>query len=214
MTTTTLSAALAAVLAARVAGADGAVATSPAATHDVAVESPRGAAPQLPPADPTAADVAGDPRPGGENGRTDPVDGGASAVRRVARGALFVPKLAFELGLSPVRGLVWADDRYDLSTLYYRTFFSADRTIGLFPTATYDTGRGASAGARFEDHDVFGAHETVALQATTGLVSGEAYRAGLLASLRTGDRLARWLRLGLDASFDRRPTETGSASAA
>jgi hypothetical protein len=155
----------------------------------------------------TAASVAGDRRPGDESGRTDPPDPGDSAWREVARGALFVPKLALELVLSPVRGLVWADDRYDLTEVYYRTFFNADRTIGVFPTATYDSGFGVSAGARLEDRNLFGAHESLALQATTGALSGETYRAGLLASLHTGDRLSRWLHLGLDANLDRRPSD-------
>jgi len=110
---------------------------------------------QPPPRGHTAADVAGAPRPGHESGRTDRVDPGDSALRVVARDALFVPKLALEIALSPVRGLVWADDRYDLGGLYDRTFFNADRTIGLFPTATYESGLGFSAGARFEDLDVF-----------------------------------------------------------
>jgi len=155
---------------------------------------------------PSVAEVAGPP-PGDESGRADPIDPGDSALRMVARGALVVPKLALELTLSPVRGLVWADDRYDLSTLYYRTFFNVDRTIGLFPTATYESGFGFSAGARFEDRDVFGAHDSLAVQATTGAVSGETYREGLLASVNTGDRLSRRVRLELDANFDRRPSD-------
>ncbi len=206
-----LSTACCAALTASTAGAAPAVETSagssPAAEATTALAAPASDAPLRPPRGHTAAAVAGEPRPGDESGRTDQLDPGDSAFRMVARGALFVPKLAVGLALSPVRGLVWADDRYDLSALYYRTFFNADRTIGLFPTATYESGLGVSAGARFEDRDLFGAHESLALQATTGAVSGEAYRAGLLASFRTGDRLSRRLQLGLEASFDRRPAD-------
>jgi hypothetical protein len=154
----------------------------------------------------SAVDVQGAPRPGEESGRTDEVDPGDSATREFGRGVLFVPKLAIQLALFPLRTAVWADDRYQLTDLYYRVFYNADRTIGLFPTATYESGLGVAVGARFEDIDLFGEHEHLAFQATTGTGPGQSYRKGLLASLRSGHRLGR-LQLGLEASFDRRPSD-------
>lgn len=58
------------------------------------------------------AGVAGKPQPGNESGRIDDADRNDSAFRLVARGALFLPKLALEVALSPLRGAVWAEDRY------------------------------------------------------------------------------------------------------
>src|SRR5262249_13053694 len=53
----------------------------------------------------------------------------------------------------------------------------------------------------------FGEQESLTLEATTGAVTGDTYRVGTLASLRSGQRLSRWLVLGLDANFDRRPAD-------
>ena len=127
--------------------------------------------------------------------------------RRIGRGALFIPKLAIELVIAPFRGLVWADDRYALVDRYYSTFFNADRTIGLYPTATYESGFGASLGARFTDSNLFGEHEQLSLQATTGAITGEVYWEGALFSMRSGDRISQWLQLGVEANFDQRPAD-------
>jgi len=93
-----------------------------------------------PPEPATAATVADAPRPGQESGRADEVDPGDSAARIAARGVLFVPKVAVDVVLSPVRGLVWANDRYKLEDLYWRVFFNDARTVGLYPTATFQSG--------------------------------------------------------------------------
>src|SRR5262245_12461627 len=83
--------------------------------------------PQPPPLPPpespetSAADVARAPVPGDEHGRTDPVDSGDSAARVVARGLLWLPKLVVDTALTPVRGTVWAFERYKLADRYYDT---------------------------------------------------------------------------------------------
>lgn len=155
----------------------------------------------------TAADVQDAPIPGDEGGLLTSLDPGDSAFRVVARGVLFIPKLVIAAALSPVRGAIWADDRYRLEDLYYRVFYNADRTIGLFPTATYTSGFGVAAGARFVDRQLFGEHESLALEATTGAVTGETYRLGVLGSFRSGQRISPWFQLGLDASFERHPAD-------
>ncbi len=155
----------------------------------------------------TAASVAGAPRPGAETGRIDPVDQGDSTARVIGRGALFLPRKLFALVMAPARGAMWAYDRYDLENLYYRVFYNADRTIGLFPVATYTTGFGAAVGVRFEDLNVLGEQEHLAIQATTGALLGERYREEALLSVRTGNRISRWLELGLDANYTRRPAD-------
>jgi len=107
----------------------------------------------------------------------------------------------------PVRGLVWSEDKYRLEDLYYRVFFNDARTIGLYPTATYESGFGASIGARFVDRDLFGDREHLAFQATTGALTGEPYREELLGAFRTGHRFGDRLELGAEANFDRRPAD-------
>ena len=156
---------------------------------------------------PPTVDLSTAPLPGAESGRIDVVDPGDSTLRIIGRGTLYIPKLLVEFVLLPFRGLVWADDRYSLVDRYYDTFFNADRTIGLYPTATYETGFGASVGLRFSDNTLFGENEQLVLQATTGAITGELYREGALISMRSGDRISHWLQLGFDANFDRRPED-------
>lgn len=153
----------------------------------------------------TAADVANQPRPGGESGRTDMPEGD-STVRQAGRAALFVPRLVLDAAMAPINGAVWMQDRYKLDELYYKIFFNDARTIGLYPTATYATGFGLTGGLRFVDRDLFGAHEWMALQAMTGYISGETYRESFLAGANTGHRLGR-IELGGEATFDRRPND-------
>jgi len=167
----------------------------------VAAAGQTAAADPSPPA--TAATVADAPRPGEESGRADEVDPGDSTARVAARGALFVPKVAIDVVLSPLRGLLWANDRYKLEELYWRVFFNDARTIGLYPTATFQTGFGLNAGGRFVDRDLFGAREHLGLQATYG---GH-YHAGASASVHTGKRLGDRLALQLDADWERHPNE-------
>jgi len=158
------------------------------------------------PKDPTAAEVAGAPEPGHESGRVDPGDGD-SIPRYVGRAALFIPKLAFEIGMAPFHATVWAYDRYQLDKLYYRLFYNSDHTIGLVPTATYESGFGASLGARLVDTNLFGDKELVAFQATTGAITGEVYREGFLAELHSGKRFGKHFGLSLIGNFNRRPAD-------
>jgi hypothetical protein len=155
----------------------------------------------------TAADVQDALLPGDESGQITDLDRGDSAFRVAARGTLFIPKLVMAAALSPVRGAIWAEDRYRLEELYYRVFYNADRTIGLFPTGTYTSGFGVAAGVGFVDRRLSDQHESLALEATTGAITGETYRVGVLGSFRTGQRISSWLQLGLDANFNRRPAD-------
>jgi hypothetical protein len=176
--------------------------TTPPAHPDTGTVAPK----QSPGRELTATDVRTAPLPGQEGGQLQP-DPGDSALRAIGRGILFLPKLAVEVVLSPVRGAIWAEDRYRLEDAYHRVFYNADQTIGLFPTATYTSGFGLSAGAGFVDTQLFGKHESLTLEATTGAITGDTYRVGALGSLRSGERLSRWLQLGIDAGFVRRPAE-------
>ena len=87
----------------------------PAATMTAAADSritdpppaPDVTAPVPPEQEPSAADVAEQPVPGNESGRTDVVDPGDSTARVIGRNALFLPKVATDVVLSPVRGTIW-----------------------------------------------------------------------------------------------------------
>jgi hypothetical protein len=148
----------------------------------------------------TAADVAAQPIPGFESGR---VDGGEddSALRVIGRGALFLPKLAFDAVLSPFRFGVWANDRYHVIDWYDRIFYNDAKTFGIVPTLSVDTTLGVTAGARLVHSDLFGDHEGLGLQATVG----SRYRQVYAASLNTGERLGKRFSMKLDVGYERRP---------
>jgi len=148
----------------------------------------------------TAADVAADPVPGFETGRNDP-DDHDSTWRIIGRGALFVPRLAVDAVLSPFRGALWAQDHYHITDWYDRIFYNDAKTIGLYPTASVDTTLGVTVGARFIDSDLFGAKESLGLQATVGSL----YRQIYALSFDTGRRLGDRFHLQLDVGYERRP---------
>src|SRR5690348_7934022 len=79
---------------------------------------------------PSAAEVADAPVPGEESGRIDDGDGGDSAARLVARGVLFIPRFAFEVGLAPIRGGVWLNAEYRVYDRVHAVFFDATNTYG------------------------------------------------------------------------------------
>ncbi|HEY3801056.1 MAG TPA: hypothetical protein VGL61_00560 [Kofleriaceae bacterium] len=190
------------VAAARAAGADAPVASSKEPAKPGPAEPPPEPAPvpQNPSHDAEATAVA--PLPGEESGRVDPGEPGDSVGRKTARVVLFIPKVLFEIALAPIEGAAYVEDKYQFEDWYYRMFYYRDRTIGILPTATYVTGLGFTAGAKFIDTDTYGGHEHTVLQATTG---GQ-FRVGLLASADTGNRLGP-VRLEVEGNFDRRPTE-------
>jgi hypothetical protein len=149
----------------------------------------------------TAADVASDPVPGFESGRADPIDDGDTAWRKAGRGLLYVPKLAADLVLAPLRGSLWANEHWHIVDWYNRVFFNDAQTIGLYPTASVDTSLGVTVGAGFVDHDLFGEHEDLGLQASASSRYRQIYAARLASGKRLGDRFS----LELDAGYERRP---------
>ena len=174
----------------------------------IAAASSANADPPPPEREPSAADVANEPMPGSESGRTDPIDDGDSTAREVGRGLLFVPKVAADVALTPVRTGVWLFDRYQLDKWYYRIFFNDERTIGLYPTAAFESGfgvTGLTGGARFVDRDLFGEREHLAIQAAVG--TAYYYRQLYSLNLRTGDRFGRHFALELDGGYEIRPRD-------
>lgn len=154
------------------------------------------------PDEPTAADVANAPLPGQESGRLDAPEGD-SALRVLGRATLFVPRVAVEVAIAPVRGGLWAYDRYQLRSRFRQLFFDESNTYGLYPTAAFDTTYGITAGARFVHRDVFGEREHFSLRGGFG---GE-YKARLRAALRSGNRLGDRVHAEVSTDAERRPND-------
>jgi hypothetical protein len=154
------------------------------------------------PAERTAADVEGQPVPGAESGRADRPDG-ESVLRKVGRGALWVPKLAVAVAVAPIRGGVWAYEKYHLDQLARDLFFNDAGTIGLYPIAQLESGYGVNVGARFEHRELFGEGERLKLHAGAGGRFSQIYSA----KLRSGDRFGERVALELDAEYERRPKD-------
>lgn len=142
------------------------------------------------------------PVPGHESGRIDGHTEQDSVARRIARGALFVPKLALELGMAPLRGTVWAFDRYRLEDRYYATFFNDARTFGIVPIVDYQTGFGIVGGVRLSEGDLFGQHEHLTVDAAYG---GEFHDSAAL-RVDSGRRLGPVV-VGIGGNFDQRPAD-------
>lgn len=151
--------------------------------------------------EPTADDVAGAPRPGEESGRVD-AERGTSIARAIGRGALFVPRLVAKAAFAPIRGGLWAYDRYSLKDRYYKIFFNDARTFGVLPSLSIEAGYGGTFGAKVVHTDLLGDSEHLGLAASTG----GRYRQLVKASVDTGDRLGR-AEIELDARFERRPRD-------
>jgi hypothetical protein len=159
-------------------------------------------APQPAP-EPTAADVAGAPVPGQESGRLDPIDGGDSPARLIGRGFLFLPKVAIQAVIAPVRAGIWANEQYHLRDRAHGVMFNEPGTIGLYPRIGLESGYGVNLGARFVHRDLFGGREHLGLAASTG----GRFRRAFEVSLRSGNRFGEHLRLALKGEHERRPKE-------
>ena len=151
----------------------------------------------------TAVDVAGAPLPGDESGRTDPVSDGDTNARKIGRVALFIPRYAVDLALTPLRATVWATERYHLVDRYHRLFFNDAETIGLYPTLAVDTSLGFTVGGGFVHRDLFGEREHLGLVAAVGTRKRQIYSASFATGHRLGDRFS----LELDAGYERRPND-------
>jgi hypothetical protein len=151
--------------------------------------------------EPTAADVAGAPLPGQESGRTDAIRTEESRLHEVVRGVLVFPRAAVELVLVPVRGTLWAYERYAVPDRFRDTFYDHTHTYGLYPTLHVDATYGVTFGGRFVHRDLLGDRERFSLRAGLG---GE-FRQLLDASATSGNRLGDHMRLELRGEYERRP---------
>lgn len=142
--------------------------------------------------------VAAQPRPGEESGQVTAEAPPPSTGRQIARGVLFIPRALTYVVLLPVRGAVWAWDRYDVEARWYSTFYNADRSFGIVPQLVYETGFGLMGGGRLVASDVFGDRERL----TVAGAYGGTYQARAEAWLDSGVRFDPVV-LTVGGNFDR-----------
>ena len=128
---------------------------------------------------------------------------GATKLRWIPRAALFIPRWAFWAVMQPVRGVAYAYNRYHVADRFEGSFFNPDRTIGLYPTASYGSNFGVTFGARFVHRDMFGEGERLKLRADYGGRFRQAY--GF--EIGSGTRLGNRVKLELDTRYEKRPKE-------
>jgi hypothetical protein len=151
----------------------------------------------------TADDVREAPKPGEEHGRLDPIDPGDGVGRLIARGFLWLPRLPIMLVAQPVRGALYAQDRYHAAEAVASLFFSDDEKIAIFPTVLFETGFGLNAGARAQFKDLLGQDERVKLRAGYG----GRYKTVAALDIDTGKRIASKVSAGIDARYEARDEE-------
>jgi hypothetical protein len=119
------------VLAARVAAADSADATSTSSEEQPAVQPDQ------------VSGIAVD-------------DDDSSTLRDVGRVVLYPVRLGSTVAMAPLRGGAWLVERYQLRDRVQQWFVSDDGTEGIYPTAFVETGLGLNLGAHAFDTDLFG----------------------------------------------------------
>ena len=145
-----------------------------------------------------AATASADPAPGDESGIVHGDDTESATGTVIARGALWVPKELVELITLPIRGTVWAYDRFELDDLWYRVFYNRARTFGIVPTIAYQTGLGLTGGAELISKNTFGEREYLTVKGTWG----GTYHTRNEAWIDSGDRFDPVL-LQLGGNFER-----------
>ena len=181
--------------------------TQEPAPEPPAPEPPAPSAPELPapvaPREASASDAKGAPTPGTESGRIDDGDDGDSVLRIAVRGLLLLPKIAIQVVFAPIRGGVWAYERFQLGARVHDVFFNDEGTIGLYPTVGVESGFGVTVGASFVDRDLFGGRERVSLHAATGGLFRQVYKAKFV----SGNRLGSRAKIELAGLYELRPTD-------
>jgi hypothetical protein len=153
-------------------------------------------------APPTAAEVADSPPNDEAHGMARNPKSAARHLWWIPRALLFVPRVALEVVMSPVRGLLYLNERYALQARFKEIFFNDTGTAGLFPIASFQSGFGLTGGARFIHKDLFGAGIKTSVKGTFGGRIRQSYAL----SLGTGD----WLdnaEIEIEGRFDARPKD-------
>jgi len=122
------------------------------------------------PADPQSRRA---PKADQADGIATPQRKGARQLIWIPRAILYIPRRTIELALTPVRLAVWALERWQLETLYYRVFFFEKRTFGLYPSARLTSGFGVSIGMRMVHRDLFRNRGNLDVNGMTGVNYGD-----------------------------------------
>ncbi|HEY5927739.1 MAG TPA: BamA/TamA family outer membrane protein [Kofleriaceae bacterium] len=150
--------------------------------------------------DRTAANVANAPLPGRESGRVDKGERD-STLRNVGQTVLFVPRVVLEAAFAPVRGGLWAYERYSVRGRLQRMAFDDTNTYGVMPLLYIDNTYGVTVGGRFVHRNLIGERERFAFRAGFG---GE-FNEFVDATFKTGERFGQRTELELHGEHERRP---------
>src|SRR5689334_11366678 len=108
-------------------------------------------------ADPDEGTIESAPPPGAESGRVDVPSESRSIGRGATQAILYVPRTAADLVMAPVRGSIWAENRYSVVGHIRKWFFSDDMSRGLYPLVLFESTVGVLVGAQlyayFSEHD-------------------------------------------------------------
>ena len=118
--------------------------------------------------EPTAADAANAPSSGTDVSGIDGGQESAPAALWLPRVALYPVRGILEIGMAPIRGLIFVDQKYQLRARIKELFFTEDKTFGIYPTALIETGFGLNVGARLVWKEMFGTDARLKLRAGYG----------------------------------------------
>lgn len=128
---------------------------------------------------------------------------GEDFVLFVPRLILYVPTQALRVVFYPLRLLLGVVDKYAVVGHVEDLLYNDARTMGVMPTAAFESGYGFSAGARIFHTDLLGHGEKIALAARFGGPFQQAYQLSFEA-----DRLAgSWTWLESRVRYERRPAQ-------
>lgn len=154
---------------------------------------------------PTSGDVADAPLPHEAGGILISGDDSRHTWLWFPRAVLLVPRLTLEIPFAVSRYGLWAYERYDVKDRLIGVFFNDDETIGLYPSAFFETGFGLNAGARFVWRDILapGPGEGASVHARAGY--GGRYGRVLQASLDSGELFGDRVAVAASVEYEVHP---------
>ncbi len=151
----------------------------------------------------SAEDVAKSPPPDAASGVVKQHKTSAeNALPMPFRALLFIPRWAFELVMLPLRGGLWAYERFQIGERTKNIFFNDDGTFGVFPVFFIETGFGMNGGLRLVHGDLFGGGEDLVFRISYGGRFRQIYGG----SINTGERFGP-ITFDLNASFAIQPRD-------
>lgn len=150
----------------------------------------------------TAAEVAGAPRPDQTAAIARDRSDSAAAAAWPVRIALAPARGIWWVTMQPVRGALYAYDRYQLRQVFRDIFFNEEGTVGVFPVADLYSDFGLTVGVQAVHRDLFGADEGLKLRAQYG----GRYRQMYDVQLDSGDRF-RNVIIGAEVGYEAKPHE-------